>query len=162
MNKQQTRLWTVMWALVLVAAQAGCAGHKIAHIGPGEWEAVTTRVYPAPRDKAFTAAWKYLEKVGTVTRAEREAGLIAARIGAAPSDPTTGYKEMAALPEYTCSVFPEGQDSSKITLRILNPPEEKKGRTMAPVVETGRLLYTSALDSIATFLAPVKAPAPVK
>ena len=157
MKIQRARIWLVMLALVLTAAQAGCANHKIARIGPGEWDAATTRVYPAPKEKAFTAAWKYLESVGTVTRAERGAGVIAARVGVTPTDPATGYKEMAALPEYTCSVLPNGRDSSKIALRILNP-QEKKGQPLVPVVETARTLYTTALDSIGTFLTPARTP----
>ena len=129
----------------------GCA-HQSARIGPNEWDDATTRVYAVPRGRAFSAVWKYLGSVGTVTRAERETGRIEARVGKAPADVRAAVTARTGLPVYQCAVSPQGQDSSRVALRIVDARSRKKHYGSGVVVDSLRLPYKAALDSIGLFI----------
>lgn len=135
--------------LILLGAGASCSP-KIARIGPNQWDQLASRIYPTPSYRAFAATCKYLGTVGIVMRAVPEAGVVSARVGAPLSSVATAQDDLAGMPEYRCTVSAAGSDSSRVTLRILNPPESKS--SSSPVLETDRLLYTATLDSIASFL----------
>jgi hypothetical protein len=121
-------------------------------IGPGEWESATARTYAAPKEMVFSAALLYFQSAGSVTLAEREAGLINAKFGNSNYDLSMAFAGMSVIPEYSCVVSALG-DSAKVTLKVTDTYVGKNGQPAAgSKVDNVRPRYTAAFDSIGAYV----------